>query len=83
MAQADLEVRRRGGQLDREGEVVHLGQPGQLGVLVVGKAPDPLEEGGAELRVGQQRPNFQALMKESDVTGLPSEKVQPGLRVIV
>ena len=28
-------------------------------------------------------PNFQALMKESDVTGLPSEKVQPGLRVIV
>ena len=54
MPQADLEVRRRGVQLDREGEVVHLGQPRQLGVLVVGEALDPLEEGGAELGVGQQ-----------------------------
>ena len=54
MPQADLEVRRRSVQLDREGEVVHLGQPGQLGVLVVGEALDPLEEGGAELGIGQQ-----------------------------
>ena len=54
VAQTDLEVRRRGVQLDREGEVVDLGQAGQLGVLVVGEALDPLEEGGAELGVGQQ-----------------------------
>lgn len=54
VAQADLEVRRRGVQLDREGEVIDLGQPGQLGVLVVGEALDPLEEGGAELGIGQQ-----------------------------
>ena len=54
VAQALDEVRGGGGERDREGQVIDLRQPGELGVLLGGVALDELVEVAGQLGVGLQ-----------------------------